>query len=64
MLVLGKRIGQGIELTLEDGRKIRVMLTSTAGSNIRVGIDAPRSIIIDRVNADGSLHIHGSHDDE
>jgi carbon storage regulator len=44
MLVLTRRVGQTIVI---DGR-IRVMVADVKGDKVRIGIDAPSSIRIDR----------------
>ena len=44
MLVLSRRVGEEIVI---DGR-IRVIVTSVRGDKVRVGIDAPQSVRVDR----------------
>lgn len=48
MLILSRRSGQDIDVTLEDGRRITVVITEVREGVARIGIDAPRTIRIDR----------------
>lgn len=48
MLVLTRGPGDKIDITLEDGRRITVMICSNIGGKARVGVDAPHTIKIDR----------------
>lgn len=48
MLVVERRMGEQLDITLEDGRRIVVCLVSLDGSRARIGIDAPRTITVDR----------------
>jgi carbon storage regulator len=44
MLVLTRRIGE----TLMIGPNIRVTVLGVDGPNVRVGIDAPKTVVVDR----------------
>lgn len=48
MLILHRRPGEDIEIELEDGRMITVRLLGIDRGQARYGIDAPRSIKVDR----------------
>jgi carbon storage regulator CsrA len=49
MLVLTRRVGEGITVTLPDGRTMRVMVASVRENGaIRVGIEAPEDCHIVR----------------
>lgn len=48
MIVLTREADQSIDLTLEDGRRIEVQVVRIRGSKVKLGIDAPRSIVVDR----------------
>jgi carbon storage regulator len=49
MLMLGRRPGESIVCTLEDSRQIVIYIESVHGNQVRVGIEAPKSIAIDRM---------------
>jgi carbon storage regulator CsrA len=48
-LLLMRRTGEEIEVTLEDGRKIIFAIFGVRGNQVRVGINAPKSIAVDRM---------------
>jgi carbon storage regulator CsrA len=48
MLILTRRPGEQIDITLEDGRRIEVVLLGVAGNQVRYGINAAKSIVVDR----------------
>lgn len=48
MLILTRRIGEQIDITLEDGRRITITQLGVKGNQVRYGIDAAKTIIIDR----------------
>lgn len=48
MLRLTRKTHQSIVCTLEDGRTITFTIQGVQGNHVGVGIDAPRSITIDR----------------
>jgi carbon storage regulator len=48
MLVLMRRTTETIDVTLEDGRRITFVILGTRGNQVRVGIDAPRTVVVDR----------------
>jgi carbon storage regulator len=48
MLILTRKTGESIDITLEDGRVITIMQLGVKGSQVRYGIDAPKTVIIDR----------------
>ncbi len=48
MLILMRRAGEEIKVTLEDGRVITITLISMDRNRARIGIDADRSITVDR----------------
>lgn len=48
MLIVERRVGEEIDITLEDGRRITVCLVSLDRRHVRIGIEAPRSICVDR----------------
>ncbi len=52
MLVLSRREGEGITLTLEDGRKIYISHVAYRQGEVRLGIDAPKTINIARTEVD------------
>jgi carbon storage regulator CsrA len=43
-----RRSGEEVVITLEDGRKIVVLLVNIDRNRARIGIEAPRSIEVDR----------------
>lgn len=45
MLILTRRVGETIVL---DGGKIRIMVTQVNGHQVKLGVDAPDGMIIDR----------------
>lgn len=48
MLILTRRPGEIIDITLEDGRRIEIAFLSVIGNQMRVGIACDRNIMIDR----------------
>jgi carbon storage regulator len=48
MLMLTRRVGERIVMTLEDGRTIKILLSALKPGSARLGIDAPVTVIIDR----------------
>ena len=44
MLVLPRRIGEEIVI----GGTIRIVVLSTRGDQVRIGVTAPRSVVVDR----------------
>jgi carbon storage regulator CsrA len=47
-LLLMRRVGEEIEVTLEDGRKIIFAIFGVRGNQVRVGINAAKTITVDR----------------
>lgn len=48
MLVLSRNVGQKLRITLEDGRKIDVVVVDIRGDKVRIGVEADRTIRVDR----------------
>jgi carbon storage regulator CsrA len=48
MLILTRRTGQQIDITLEDGRRITILQLGSHGNQVRYGLIAPKTVIIDR----------------
>lgn len=48
MLILTRRPVETIDLTLEDGRRIEISVLGVNGNQVRIGIEAPKTIIVDR----------------
>jgi carbon storage regulator len=48
MLIVTRRTGEVIDITLEDGRVITITQLGVKGCSVRYGIDAPKSVLIDR----------------
>jgi carbon storage regulator CsrA len=48
MLILTRRTGEEIDITLEDGRRITIALLGVMGNQCRYGISAPKTVLIDR----------------
>jgi carbon storage regulator CsrA len=48
MLVINRKLGQDIDITLEDRRRITITLMAWERNQARIGIEAPRTITIDR----------------
>lgn len=51
MLVLTRNVNEPIYLTLEDGRRIAVVVAQIKGDSVRIGIDAPATIAVTRHDA-------------
>jgi carbon storage regulator len=45
MLNLSRKVGESI---LIDGEKIKITVTSIQGQQVRLGIDAPKEVSVDR----------------
>lgn len=50
MLVLSRRVGEQVYITLPTGEVITVMITSARDGTIRMGIEAPKNVAIARSN--------------
>lgn len=48
MLILTLSRGRSIDITLEDGRRIEIHCLGADSAHLRLGFDAPKSILIDR----------------
>ncbi len=48
MLILSRKFGESLTLTLPDGRVIEVKYCGMHGSGIRLGIEAPRDVKVMR----------------
>lgn len=48
MLYLTRRVHEAIDIILEDDRRITVLLHKVHGGQVTFGIDAPRTIVVDR----------------
>jgi carbon storage regulator CsrA len=56
MLVLSRKVEEAIIITIPDGRKIRLQVTSMRSNGsplppttkVRIGIDAPRDVMVHR----------------
>ncbi len=48
MLVLSRNVGQKLRITLEDGRQIDVVVVEIRGDKVRIGVEADRTIRVDR----------------
>jgi carbon storage regulator CsrA len=48
MLVLGRGIGERIRLTISEGFEIWVEVVRIHGSDVRIGIEAPKEVAIER----------------
>ena len=48
MLALTRRIGESVILTLPDGRRVEVTITDKSAGQVRLGIEAPKDVRIDR----------------
>lgn len=60
MLVLSRKISEVIEI---DGR-IRVMLVGIRGDKVRIGIDAPPEVSINRAEIADAIRAHERKDGE
>jgi carbon storage regulator len=48
MLVLSVVSGSGLTMTLDNGERVRVKIVRVSGSKVRLGIDAPPDVQINR----------------
>lgn len=51
MLVLTLNPDNAVELALVDGRTVRILMVSAKANRQRIGIEAPKEVRIDRVEA-------------
>ncbi len=58
MLVVTRKVDGRVRLTLPDGRSIWVMVCKISGEGVRVGIEAPPDVRIEREE----IITDGSHD--
>ena len=52
MLVLTRHVGETVVCTLEDGRRIEITITKIEHTRACIGIEAPKTILIDRLEID------------
>ena len=52
MLVLTRRDGEAIVITTPAGERITVTILSASRDKVRVGVEAPRAVIVDRGEVD------------
>lgn len=50
MLVLTRKVDEEIVITTLAGQEIRVMVTSIRGNQVRLGVNAPQDVKIERPN--------------
>lgn len=48
MLVLSRKSNESIQITTPQGQKIEVLVVELRGDKARLGITAPRDVVIDR----------------
>ena len=48
MLVLTRRVGESLILSLQDGTTAKIEVTQVNGGQVRIGVEAPRSVGVDR----------------
>lgn len=60
MLMITRRVGQSIEITLEDGRKLLLRVTRVWGRQAKVGITAPKEMRVTRIDDDHARKIRGA----
>jgi carbon storage regulator len=48
MLLLTRRAGEAIVATLEDGRTIEFRIVGIRACQVKVGVEAPKTVVIDR----------------
>jgi carbon storage regulator len=48
LCVMTRKRGDGVVITTPDGKQIQVIILGNHGSNIKLGVDAPRDCTIDR----------------
>lgn len=48
MLVLGRFPGERIVITLPDGRRVTVAIVEANGTRVKIGIDAPKDVPVNR----------------
>lgn len=48
MLVLSRKTNEKLRITLEDGRQIVVVVVEVRGDKVRIGVEADRTIRVDR----------------
>jgi carbon storage regulator len=48
VLILTRKTGEEIDITLEDGRRITITQLGVKGNQVRYGVSAPKTVIVDR----------------
>jgi carbon storage regulator CsrA len=48
MLIITRRTGEVLDVTLEDGHRLEFVILGVKGNQVRVGVNARRTIIVDR----------------
>jgi len=48
MLIVSRKVHQGVIIGLPDGRKVRVVLVGTDRGKCKIGVDAPSDVRVDR----------------
>lgn len=49
MLVLTRYVEEKIVIMPPSGERIEVLIAGVSGNKVRIGIDAPRSVVVDRM---------------
>jgi carbon storage regulator len=49
MLVLTRRVSEEIIITTADGQEITVAVLGVRGNQVRLGVNAPHDVVIDRM---------------
>lgn len=55
MLVISRKVGESVILTLESGDKIKIQVTDIDRNKVRIGIDAPKEIGVFRSEIQESI---------
>lgn len=48
MLILTRRVGETLVIKMPDGTEIRTTILGVKGNQVRIGVDAPKNVIVDR----------------
>ena len=48
MLILTRRVSETLVITTPDGTEIRTTVLGVKGNQVRIGVDAPKDVSIDR----------------
>ena len=57
MLVLKRKNGEGLRLTLPDGQRVEIFVDQIGGGSVKTHTVAPLSVKVSRIDKQGNLQV-------